>query len=147
MTEKNVNTNENVNDVNVAESNEAAMKALKDELMASLKDELKAEVRSELEAEAAKRAEAEKPYKETKAEIKKANEPVTIRLFKDSDKYKSDVFVCINGESWLIKRGESVQVPRKVADVLALADDQIGAAADVISEYEEIYNERKDQLT
>ena len=46
-------------------------------------------------------------------------EMVTIRLFKDNERYKDDVFVAINGRSFQIKRGESVQVPKCVADVLA----------------------------
>jgi hypothetical protein len=45
-------------------------------------------------------------------------ELVEIRLFKDNDKYKDDVFVAVNGKSYLIKRGETVKVPRYVKEVL-----------------------------
>lgn len=41
-----------------------------------------------------------------------------IRLFYDGDKYKDPVFVGINGHTWLIKRGEDVEVPAEVAEVL-----------------------------
>lgn len=56
-------------------------------------------------------------------------EMVTIRLFKDNERYKDDVFVAINGRSFQIKRGESVQVPKCVADVLEQSMDQDAATA------------------
>ena len=120
---------------------------LKAQIMSELKEELKKEVRAEMEAEAQKAKDAEKPYKETEEEIAKANELVTLKLFKDKDRYKDDVLVIVNGESWLIKRGVTVQVPRKVVDALQLADDQTSAAADIISDYEEHYEAKKGQLT
>ncbi len=54
------------------------------------------------------------------------NEPVEVRLFKDSGKYKDDVTVCVNGKVWQIKRGMTVTVPRKVKEVLdeSYAQDQ-----------------------
>lgn len=45
-------------------------------------------------------------------------ELVEIRLFKDNGKYKDDVFVAVNGQAFLIKRGETVKVPRYVKEVL-----------------------------
>lgn len=41
-----------------------------------------------------------------------------INLFLDNDKYKDDVFVGINGRTFLIKRGVDVEVPESVAKVL-----------------------------
>lgn len=43
---------------------------------------------------------------------------VRIQLFKDNDRYKSDVFVAVNGRSFQIKRGVPVDVPEYVAEVL-----------------------------
>lgn len=43
---------------------------------------------------------------------------VKIKLFKDSDKYKDDVFVGVNGHTFQIKRGVEVEVPDYVAEVL-----------------------------
>ncbi len=60
------------------------------------------------------------------------NEAVTIRLFKDNDRYKDDVFVCVNGDACLIKRGETVTVKRKFADVLERSMAQDGKAADLM---------------
>lgn len=52
------------------------------------------------------------------------NEPVEVKLFKDNNKYKDDVFVSVNGENCVIKRGERVQIKRKFADVLDKSDMQ-----------------------
>lgn len=46
------------------------------------------------------------------------NELVPVRLFKDNNKYKDDVFVAVNGETCQIQRGVEVMVKRKFADVL-----------------------------
>ena len=52
------------------------------------------------------------------------NEYVEVKLFKDNDKYSSDVFVSVNGETCLIKRGERVKIKRKFAEVLDESDIQ-----------------------
>ena len=57
----------------------------------------------------------------TKAEEKTIDpmeERVPVKLFRDNDRYKDDVFVCVNGERILIKRGETVYIKRKFAEVL-----------------------------
>lgn len=59
-----------------------------------------------------------KPMSEAKinpaADAARAGEEyVSVRLFKDSGKYKDDLLVCVNGESCLIQRGVTVQVKRK----------------------------------
>lgn len=95
----------------------------------------------EMLAEAKKaKEEAEKLLAEAKASVngelteeqKKANEErkayweelVEVKLFKDNNKYKDDVFVSVNGENCVIKRGERVKVKRKFADVLDKSDMQ-----------------------
>lgn len=52
------------------------------------------------------------------------NELVEVKLFKDNNKYKDDVFVAVNGENCVIKRGERVKIKRKFANVLDLSDMQ-----------------------
>ena len=78
-------------------------------------------------------AAAEKRAKEldganTDEETKKANaeleEYVEIKLFKDNGKYKDDVFVSVNGENCLIKRGVKVKIKKKFAQVLEQSDMQ-----------------------
>ncbi len=61
-------------------------------------------------------------------------EKVPIRMFKDNDRYKDDVYVCVNGERLLIKRGEHVEVPRKFALVLEQSAQQDTATANLIEE-------------
>lgn len=100
-----------------------------------------ADVKSQVEAmlEAAK-AEAAKIVADAKASVsgelteeqKKAkaerdaywNELVEVKLFKDNNKYKDDVFVSVNGENCVIKRGERVLIKRKFAAVLDTSDMQ-----------------------
>lgn len=60
------------------------------------------------------------------------NEKVPVRLFKDGDKYKDDVFVCVNGRSILIQRGKEVEIPRKFALVLEQSMAQDTKTADMI---------------
>ena len=50
--------------------------------------------------------------------VAKDDELVEITLFRDGEKYKDDVYVCVNGEGCLIRRGEPVRVRRCVAEVL-----------------------------
>jgi len=49
---------------------------------------------------------------------------VEVKLFKDGKDYRDDVFVSVNGESCLIKRGETVRVKRKFALVLEQSEKQ-----------------------
>ena len=100
-----------------------------------------ADVAKQVEEMLAKaKAEAEKIVADAKASVggelteeqKKANEerkaywnePVEVKLFKDNNKYKDDVYVSVNGENCVIKRGERIQVKRKFADVLDKSDMQ-----------------------
>ena len=63
--------------------------------------------------------------KQAKAERKAYwDELVEVKLFKDNNKYKDDVYVSVNGENCVIKRGEKVQIKRKFADVLDKSDMQ-----------------------
>lgn len=75
----------------------------------------KASVGGELTEEQKEALEKEKAY---------YNEFVEVKLFKDNNKYKDDVFVAVNGENRVIKRGERVQVERKFAEVLDNSDLQ-----------------------
>ena len=52
---------------------------------------------------------------------------VTIRLPLTRE-LREDVFVGINGKSWLIKRGEAVEVPTNVAKVLSRREKSLAKA-------------------
>lgn len=75
---------------------------------------------------------AERKTTDTAAPVKPGEELVPIRLFKDNDKYKDDVFVAVNGERIQIRRGETVMIKKKFADVLQQSMDQDTATANLI---------------
>ncbi len=72
---------------------------------------------------------------EIRAVCDRGEEPVEVRLFKDGSKYKDDVFVAVNGEGCLIKRGETVRVKRKFADVLEAGMTQDERTAEMQNRY------------
>ena len=51
-------------------------------------------------------------------------EYIAIKLFKDNDRYKDDVYVAVNGHNCVIKRGEWVKIKRKFALVLDQSEIQ-----------------------
>lgn len=61
---------------------------------------------------------------------KKLHEKVKIKIRKDRNSKLPDLFVGVNGKTWLIKRGEEVEVPRYVAEVIKNAEEQEERAVD-----------------
>lgn len=47
---------------------------------------------------------------------------------------KEDVYVCINGKSYQIKRGETVEVPESVAEVLSHREKMLAEAMEFESQ-------------
>ncbi len=77
------------------------------------------------EAKAATSKDASEERKKAVEEDKaRGEELVEVKLFKDNNKYKDDVFVQVNGENCVIKRGEEVKIKRKFAEVLDNSDMQ-----------------------
>lgn len=68
--------------------------------------------------------------------IARMNETVTIELFKDTDRYKYDVVVRVDGKRYQLKRGIPIQVPRKVYDVVKQQLMQDQATAQLIESKE-----------
>ena len=62
------------------------------------------------------------------AEPTEEKDTVVIRLFKDNQRYKTPVFVGVNGETYLIQRGVDVEVPKAVAEVLRHSEEMDGEA-------------------
>lgn len=129
--------------------------ATKKEVAANEEQETKKEQTQDTASEAEKilaeaRAEAAKIVADAKAQAKKVQaaaeetaktqdadpgeELVSVRLFKDNDKYKDDVFVAVNGERIQIKRGETVKIKKKFADVLEQSMQQDMATANMIEQ-------------
>lgn len=105
---------ESINLADVAKQVEAMLAQAKAEAEKIVAD-AKASVNGELTEEQKKANEEQKAY---------YNELVKVKLFRDNNKYKDDVFVAVNGENCVIKRGQEVQIKRKFAEVLDNSDLQ-----------------------
>ena len=92
----------------------------------TLKDQEKAQ--AAVEKEAAKK----EPAAPQPGTAEWYEEKIPVKLFKDSGKYASDVFVAVNGKGYRIRRGVEVMVPRFVARVLQESMDQDTATAELI---------------
>lgn len=93
-----------------------------EEMLAKAKAEAEAIVADAKKATGADASEARKKFVEESNA--RGEEYVEVKLFKDNNRYKDDVFVQVNGENCVIKRGERVKVKRKFADVLDNSDMQ-----------------------
>lgn len=124
--EQEANTTPQVDPNAEAEKILAEARAKAAEIVAAAQEEAKATVEA-----------AKAPAEEEKSAGPKM---VTIRLFKDGERYKDDVDVAVNGVNYRIKRGENVQVPDFVAEVLERSMQQDAATAALIerkaAEYE-----------
>ncbi|MBR2894994.1 MAG: hypothetical protein IKC03_04975 [Oscillospiraceae bacterium] len=54
----------------------------------------------------------------------RGEELVEVKLFKDTGRYKDDVFISCNGETIAIQRGERVKIKRKFAEILDHSEHQ-----------------------
>jgi hypothetical protein len=71
---------------------------------------------------------------EIEADKARGEELVSVKLFKDTGKYKDDVFVGCNGENCLIQRGERVEIKRKYAEILDNSEHQDYETAQMIEQ-------------
>lgn len=106
-------------------------------------ERLKAElIKANVRAEEAESRIAEIAKAETDSGQSKGNDDlVEIRLFKDGNRYKDDVFVCVNGHRMQIQRGKTVKIPRAFADVLMQSADMDAATADLMTLKEKEFEE------
>lgn len=74
------------------------------------------------------------------------DELVPVRLFKDGREYKDDVYVCVNGENCVVKRGVDVMIKRKFKAVLDAAEQQNLAAAETADYYQNEYKKAQSNL-
>ena len=114
MANEKTNKTDSVNLADISKQVEAMLAKAKEEA-AKIVADAKASAKGELTEEQKKANEKRKAY---------WKEPVEVKLFKDNNKYKDDVFVAVNGENCHIKRGERVMVKRKFADLLDKSDMQ-----------------------
>ena len=76
----------------------------------------------------------EDAYLSMVAELRR-NRPETerIKLFKDNGRYKNDVFVSVNGRSFLLQRGVELELPYAIAQVVKASIKQDEQAALLVS--------------
>lgn len=74
------------------------------------------------------------------------NELVTVELFKDSQKYKDDLTVTVNGVTYQIQRGKKVKVPRFVADIIHNSEKQDQQTANLLDKLSREYENKKKDL-
>ena len=114
-----------------------AISALKEEYEAKLLEKdaeialLKGIENNKKEEKKRERAEAERYL----------NEYVSVKLFRDNDKYRDDVYVAVNGKNCIIKRGEWVKVKRKFALVLVASEIQDMRTAEFIEREQRRFND------
>lgn len=70
--------------------------------------------------------------KQTTARHDEGEEYVAIKLFRDNDRYKDDVFVAVNGERCQIQRGVRTMIKRKFLWAIQNQMRQDAAYADYI---------------
>ncbi len=118
--------------------------------ISALKKEYEAKL-LEKDAEIALLKSVENGKKEEKKRKKQAaedylNEYVSIKLFRDNDKYKDDVYVAVNGKNCVIKRGEWVKVRRKFALVIDQSEIQDLKTAEFLEEQQKKFEEANSAL-
>ena len=115
-------------------------------------EEIIAQARAEADkiladAKAAAVAQAEAPAPSPAPATSRDEELVPIRLFKDNERYKDDVFVAVNGERVQIRRGETVRIKRKFAQVLEQSMRQDTATARLMEQKAAEYEANAKALT
>lgn len=70
---------------------------------------------------------------------------VWIEIFKDTDRYKDDVVVSLNGKLYVIKRGVRVKVPKAVKEILDHSREQDQQTALLQEELETDFMEKSEK--
>ena len=115
------------------------------EAIAALKEEYELKL-AEKEAENARLRGEKKNADERAKEAAKEYEGylngyISVKLFKDNDRYKDDVYVAVNGQNCIIKRGEWVKIKRKFALVLDSSEIQDMKTAEFIEREQKRFSE------
>ena len=71
-----------------------------------------------------------------------ARKMTKVKLFKDYGEYKDDVFVAVNGESYLIQRGVEVEVPDYIAEVLEHSAQQDEKTQQLMAQTQALYQQK-----
>ncbi len=117
-------TNKKETEINLADVQAEIAKMLEDAKAEAAKIVANAKGNTVIDEEKAKKIAEDKA---------RGEELVEIKLFKDTGKYKDDVFVGCNGETIAIKRGERVKIKRKFAEILDNSERQDYETAEMIT--------------
>ena len=106
------------------------------EAIAALKEEYELKL-AEKEAENArlrgeKRSADERAREAAREYERYLNEYISVKLFKDNDKYQDDVYVAINGKNCVIRRGVWTRIRRKFSLLLDQSEIQDLRTAEMI---------------
>ena len=71
-----------------------------------------------------------------------AKKMTKVKLFKDYGEYRDDVFVAVNGESYLIQRGVEVEVPDYIAEVLEHSAQQDEKTQQLMAQTQALYQQK-----
>ena len=71
-------------------------------------------------------------------------EYVAVKLFRDNDRYKDDVYVAVNGHNCVIRRGEWVKIKRKFALVLDQSEIQDIQTAEMLEAEQNRFREAEE---
>ena len=71
-------------------------------------------------------------------------EYVAVKLFRDNDRYKDDVYVAVNGHNCIIRRGEWVRIKRKFALVLDQSEIQDMQTAEMLEAEQNRFREAEE---
>ena len=75
------------------------------------------------------------------------NEYVAVKLFRDNDRYKDDVYVAVNGQNCIVKRGEWVKIKRKFALVLDQSEVQDMQTAEYLAAEQAKFREAESAIS
>ena len=96
-------------------------------------------------AKTTEKAEAENP-EAIEEQQPKDDGKVDFYAFRDSDKYKDDITVIINGKAYRIQRGKHVRIPKAIAEILEHSMEQDAKTAALIERESGAYERDKARL-
>ena len=107
-------------------------------------DDLFAKAKQKAEAEAAKIIEDAKQKASKKPKIKntRGEEEVSYVFFKDDGEYSDDVYISVNCEKIVCRRGVPVKIKRKFVWAYEQAQRQQRAAANIVAANEKMFTQR-----
>lgn len=80
------------------------------------------------------------------AKKKENTDLVTVKLFKDTGKYKDPLTVVLNGKIWRLERGIELRVPKDVKEIIDHSEYQDTMTARMIEAKEDEWKEKEKHI-